>query len=400
MAYINENFLRLGKNYLFAEIDKRVTEFKAANPQRSIVKLGIGDVTLPIAPACVEAMKKAADEMGRAETFRGYAPYEGYAFLREAIAKSDFASRGIDIGADEIYVSDGAKSDTGNIVDIFSSSNVVAITDPVYPVYMDSNVISGREVKVIPCLKQNGFAPEIPDFHADIIYLCSPNNPTGAALDRDKLAAWVEYARRNDAVIMFDAAYERFITSAGVPHSIFEIDGAKECAIEFRSFSKTAGFTGVRCGYTIIPKELTAKTGSGEKVPLGKLWIRRQGTKYNGTAYIIQRGAEAVFTPEGTKQVTENIAYYLGNAGIIREGLTKAGFACTGGVDSPYIWLECPKGMGSWQLFDELLNKAGVVGTPGAGFGKCGEGYFRLTAFGSRENTEEAVRRIVQHMHP
>jgi len=394
MAFINDNFQKLGKNYLFAEIDKRVTEFKAKNPDRSIVKLGIGDVTLPLAPACIEAMHKAVDEMASDATFRGYAPYEGYAFLREAIVKGDFAPRNVDISADEIYVSDGAKSDTGNIVDIFSRSNIVAITDPVYPVYMDSNVISGREIKVLPCRKENGFAPEIPDFHADIIYLCSPNNPTGSCLDRGQLQKWVDYALDNDAVIMFDAAYERFITSDNIPHSIFEIAGAKKCAIEFRSFSKTAGFTGVRCGYTVIPRELEGKTESGERLPLGKLWLRRQGTKYNGTAYIIQRGAQAVYSPEGEAQVMKNIAYYHENARIIREGLRKAGFSCTGGVDSPYIWLECPNGMDSWQLFDELLTKVGVVGTPGAGFGKCGEGFFRLTAFGSRENASEAVKRI------
>ena len=394
MAFINDNFEKLGKNYLFAEIDKRVMEFKSKNPDRSIVKLGIGDVTLPLAPACIEAMHKAVDDMADAATFRGYAPYEGYAFLREAIVKGDFASRGIDIGADEIYVSDGAKSDTGNIVDIFARSNVAAITDPVYPVYMDSNIISGREIKVLPCHKDNGFAPNIPDFHADIIYLCSPNNPTGASLDRNELKRWVDYALANEAIIMFDAAYERFITREDIPHSIFEIEGAKKCAIEFRSFSKTAGFTGVRCGYTVIPRQLEGKSASGEKLPLGKLWLRRQGTKYNGTAYIVQRGAQAVYSPEGAAQVMKNIAYYHENARIIREGLRKAGFACTGGVDSPYIWLECPNGMDSWQLFDELLGKVGVVGTPGAGFGKCGEGFFRLTAFGSRENASEAVKRI------
>lgn len=394
MALINENFMKLKQNYLFAEIEKRVNDFKAANPDKSIVKLGIGDVTLPLPAACISAMHRAVDEFADSATFRGYAPYEGYAFLREAIAKADFAARGIAIGADEIYVSDGAKSDTGNIGDILSTANVVAITDPVYPVYMDSNLMSGREIKVIPCVKENGFAPLPPDYHADIIYLCSPNNPTGATLSKAQLKTWVDYALANEAIILFDAAYERFITQPDIPHSIFEIEGAKQCAIEFRSFSKTAGFTGVRCGYTVIPNELAAKSADGSKVALHSLWYRRQGTKYNGTAYIVQRGAEAVYSPEGKQQVDANIRYYLDNAGVIREGLRKAGFSCTGGVNSPYIWLECPSGITSWELFDQLLHRVNVVGTPGAGFGACGEGYFRLTAFGSRENATEAVSRI------
>ena len=394
MALINENYLKLKQSYLFSEIAKRVEAYKAANPEKVVVKLGIGDVTLPLAPACIEAMHKAVDEMGNAATFRGYAPDMGYDFLREAIAQGDFLSKGIQIGADEIFVSDGAKSDTGNIGDIFSNDNIVAITDPVYPVYLDTNVMSGREIKIIPCSEATGFAPQPPDFHADIVYLCSPNNPTGAVIDRAGLKKWVEYALANDAVILYDAAYERFITQADIPHSIYEIEGARNCTIEFRSFSKTAGFTGVRCGYTIIPKELTAKSPDGVKTSLHTLWYRRQGTKFNGTSYIVQRGAQAVFSSEGQRQIMENIGYYLENARIIREGLTEAGFSCSGGVNAPYIWLKCPNGLTSWELFDELLNKVAVVGTPGAGFGDCGEGYFRLTAFGSRENAVEAVKRI------
>ena len=394
MATINENFRKLTQNYLFAEIDRRVSEFRKKNPDRPVVKLGIGDVTLPLPAACIEAMHRAVDEMGDAATFQGYPPNGGYDFLRRAIAKSDFADKGIPVDADEIIVSDGAKSDTGNIGDIFSTADVVAITDPVYPVYQDTNVMAGREIRVIPCGAETGFLPVPPDFHADLIYLCSPNNPTGSAMDRALLEKWVAYAQAHEAVILFDAAYERFISQPGIPHSIFEIPGARECAIEFRSFSKTAGFTGVRCGYTIIPRGLTAKAADGSHVSLRDLWMRREGTKYNGTAYIVQRGAEAVFTPEGQRQVDAHIAYYLENARLIREGLTAAGFSCSGGVNAPYIWMKCPAGYTSWQFFDELLQKVAVVGTPGAGFGTQGEGYFRLTAFGSRENTKEAIERI------
>jgi len=394
MAYINENFKKLGQSYLFAEIEKRVNDFKAANPNKKIVKLGIGDVTLPLPPACIEAMHRAVGEMADEATFRGYAPYEGYDFLRQAIVEADFASKGIVIGTDEIFVNDGAKSDTSNIGELFSNDSVAAITDPVYPVYLDTNILSGREVRVIPCREESGFAPLPPEYHADLIYLCSPNNPTGAVIDREGLKKWVEYALENEAVILFDAAYERFITQEDIPHSIYEIDGAKSCAIEFRSFSKTAGFTGVRCGYTVIPKGLEARAADGSKAGLGTLWYRRQGTKFNGTAYIVQRGAEAVYTPEGQAQVEANVKYYLENARVIRKGLAAAGFSCSGGVNAPYIWLKCPEGLGSWDLFDELLNRVAVVGTPGAGFGACGEGYLRLTAFGSRENAVEAVERI------
>ncbi len=394
MAFFNENYQKLTENYLFATVEQRVNAYKKAHPDRKVISLGIGDVTKPLPKACLTAMHAAVDEMGKEETFRGYGPYEGYSFLREAIAESDFKAHGVDIAADEIYVSDGAKSDTGNIGDIFSEANVVAITDPVYPVYADTNVMAGREIKIIPCHEKDGFAPLPPSFHADIVYLCSPNNPTGSVLNKSRLADWVAYAKENHALLLFDAAYERFITEKGVPHSIFEVEGARECAIEFRSFSKTAGFTGTRCGYVIIPKELMLSSQSGGKVSAGKMWLRHQATKYNGTSYIIQRGAAGVFTPEGQKEVAALIDGYHENARVIREGLTAAGFSCSGGVNAPYIWLKCPNGLTSWQLFDELLNKASVVGTPGAGFGKMGEGFFRLTSFGSRENAVEAVDRI------
>lgn len=394
MAFVNENFLKLKQSYLFAEVEKRASAFKAANPNKKVISLGIGDVTRPLPMACISAMHKAVDEMADSATFRGYGPYRGYDFLCEAIAKNDFAARGVDISTDEIFVSDGAKSDTGSIGDIFSRGNIVAITDPVYPVYIDTNVMAGREIKIIPCGESSGFAPVPPDFHADIVYLCSPNNPTGSVIKKDLLADWVNYALKNDAVILFDAAYEKFITEDDVPHSIYEIDGAKSCAIEFRSYSKTAGFTGTRCGYTVIPKGLTAKNEDGSKADLNQTWFRRQSTKYNGTSYIIQRGAQAVYTPEGQAQIKETIGYYLENARIIREGLISAGFNCSGGVNAPYIWVKCPQGMNSWDFFDLLLTGSAVVGTPGAGFGKMGEEYFRLTSFGSREDTLEAVERI------
>ena len=394
MAFMNENYLRLGESYLFAKIEEKVRAYKTAHPEKKVISLGIGDVTRPLPPACIAAMHRAVDEMADARTFRGYGPYEGYEFLRAAIAAHEFQARGVDIAADEIFVSDGAKSDTGNIGDIFSGANVVAITDPVYPVYIDANIMAGREVKLIPCTEATAFAPVPPDFHADIVYLCSPNNPTGAALTKEQLAEWVAYATENRALILFDAAYERFISRPELPHTIYEVPGAKNCAIEFRSFSKTAGFTGTRCGYTVIPKSLTVSTDAGEAVSVHKTWFRHQSTKYNGTSYIIQRGAEAVFTPEGGAQVKETIDYYRENARVIMGGLRAAGFSCSGGENAPYIWLKCPAGLGSWQLFDTLLNHAAVVGTPGAGFGENGEGFFRLTAFGSRENTLEAVDRI------
>ncbi|MFO7160780.1 MAG: LL-diaminopimelate aminotransferase [[Clostridium] cellulosi] len=394
MALVNENFLKLKQNYLFAEVAKRADAFKAAHPDKKVISLGIGDVTRPLPQACIEAMHKAVDDMSRSETFKGYGPYRGYDFLCDEIAKNDYKARGVDISTEEIFVSDGAKSDTGNIGDIFSKDNIVAITDPVYPVYMDTNIMEGREIKIIPCGEQSNFAPIPPDFHADLIYLCSPNNPTGSVIKKDLMKAWVDYAIKNEAIILFDAAYERFITEDDVPHSIFEIEGAKSCAIEFRSFSKTAGFTGTRCGYTVVPKGLMAKTADGQKTDLNAMWYRRQSTKYNGTSYIIQRGAAAVYTEEGQKQINESISYYLENARIIREGLSAAGIECSGGINAPYIWVKCPDGMTSWEMFDKLLNETAVVGTPGSGFGEMGEGYFRLTSFGSREDTIEAVERI------
>lgn len=399
MFTINENFVKLPGSYLFSDIAKRVAAYTAAHPDRSIIRLGIGDVTRPLAPAVVEAMKKACDEMGEASTFRGYGPEQGYDFLREAIAENDYRARGIAISPDEVFVSDGAKSDTGNIGDIFGKDNIVAVCDPVYPVYVDTNAMAGRagepqsdgrwsNLVYMPCTEENGFAPALPDKRADMIYLCFPNNPTGASITYEGLQKWVDYALSSGSVILYDSAYEAFITE-DIPHSIFEIEGAKKCAIEFRSFSKTAGFTGTRCGYTVVPKELTCGG-----VSLGALWNRRQTTKFNGVPYIVQRGAEAVYSAEGQKQIRETIAYYLHNAKVIREGLAEAGFTVYGGVNAPYIWLKTPDGLTSWEFFDELINRAGVVGTPGSGFGPSGEGYFRLTSFGSLENSVAAIERI------
>ena len=401
MLKINGNFAKLPENYLFVEIANRVRKFQEEHPDAEILKLGIGDVTRPLPKAVVEAMEKASREMGRVETFRGYGPEAGYPFLREAISRNEYRDRGIGISPEEIFVSDGAKSDTGNIGDILDTDNIVAVCDPVYPVYVDTSVMAGRageyrkgygfdRIVYLPCRKENGFLPEIPKRKADLIYLCFPNNPTGVGIPRKELGKWVDWARENGSLILYDAAYQAFITHPDMPRSIFEIDGAKKCAIEFRSFSKTAGFTGVRCAYTVIPMEL--RFGG---VSLNRLWARRQSTKMNGVSYLVQRGAEAVFTPEGKKGVRENIEYYRENARIIKKGLEKAGFSVYGGVDSPYLWLEIPKGMTSWQFFDRLLDRAGVVGTPGSGFGKFGEGYFRLTSFNSRENTRKAVERIV-----
>ncbi|MDR3643777.1 MAG: LL-diaminopimelate aminotransferase [Clostridia bacterium] len=398
MARINESYLNLKQSYLFADIAKRVAAFRASHPEKNVISLGIGDVTRPLPQVCIDAMQKAVQEFADEATFRGYGPDRGYPFLREAIADGEYRSRGIDISPEEIFVSDGAKSDCGNIGDIFAQGNIVAISDPVYPVYLDTNIMAGRQVKLIDCSGRTSFAPEPPDFHADIVYLCSPNNPTGSALSRAQLQKWVDYARANEAILLYDSAYERFIREEGIPHSIYEIPGAKDCAIEFRSFSKTAGFTGVRCAYTIVPKALFARSDSSEKVSLHALWDRRQSTKFNGVSYIVQRGAAAIFTPEGRVQVDATIGYYLENAALILSGLREAGFECSGGVNAPYIWLKCPAGVGSWAFFDELLNRAAVVGTPGAGFGANGEGYFRLTAFGSRGATSEAVERIKKLM--
>ncbi len=398
MATINDNYLKLPGSYLFAEIARRVAAFKEANPEADIIRLGIGDVTQPLPPACIEAMHKAVDELANADTFRGYGPEQGYSFLTDAIIEHNYKARGIDIASDEIFISDGSKSDCGNIQEIFGTDNHVAITDPVYPVYLDTNVMAGRTgtlqedghfegVTYLPCDASNDFAPALPKERVDMIYLCCPNNPTGTTLSRAELKKWVDYAHENESVILFDAAY------------VYEIEGAKDVAIEFRSFSKTAGFTGTRCGYTIIPKTVKGRAADGSLVEFNKLWNRRHTTKFNGTAYIVQRGAAAIYTEEGQKQVKETIAYYMENARIIREGLQAAGIKAYGGVNAPYIWLKTPDNMPSWDFFDKLLTEVHIVGTPGAGFGPCGEGYFRLTAFGNRENTVRAVERIKNQLH-
>ncbi len=397
MPCINENFLNLEKNYLFINIAKKINEYIAKNPDKkdNIIRMGIGDVTLPIAPCVVDAVKKGADEMGVKETFKGYEDSgTGYDFLKDAVA-GYYKSFGADVSADEIRISDGAKSDCGNIVDIFSDDNVILITDPAYPVYVDSNVMSGRKIIYADCDKENNFCP-VPDYnvHADIIYLCSPNNPTGAALNKKQLKDWVDYAIKNDAIIIYDAAYEAFITEDNVPRSIFEIEGARKCAVEICSLSKTAGFTGMRCGYTVIPNELTATDSQGNVHSLSQLWGRRQGSKFNGVSYPVQCGAAAVFSEEGLAQIRKNIEYYQENARIIASALDELGIYYTGGKNSPYIWLKCPNNMGSWEFFDFLLEKANVVGTPGEGFGKNGKGFFRLTSFGDRDNTIEAMNRI------
>lgn len=396
MAYINENFLKLKENYLFIDIAKKLNAYREENPDKSLIRMGIGDVTRPLAPVVVEAMKKAADEMGRPETFRGYEDSgKGYDFLREAISGYYKNSIGADVSPDEILVSDGAKSDCGNIVDIFSSSNRVLVTDPAYPVYVDSNTMSGKEIIFASSNEENGFAA-MPDesVDCDIIYLCSPNNPTGSVYTKEQLAVWVDYAIRKNAIIIFDSAYEAFIRDKSLVRSIFTVEGARKCAIEICSLSKTAGFTGTRCGYTVIPKELEAMTASGEKVNVGKIWSRRQGSKFNGVSYPVQRAAEAVFTEEGQKQTRADIDYYMENARIMSETCEELGIKYTGGRNSPYIWLKCPNGMGSWEFFDYLLHEVQVVGTPGEGFGPNGKGWFRLTAFGTKENTVEAMSRL------
>ena len=396
MAFINDNYLELQDSYLFSTIARKVNEFVAANPDKKIIRMGIGDVTRPLVPAVTEAMHKAVDEMGKAETFRGYGPEQGYDFLHEAV-QDYYKKMGVTLETDEIFISDGAKSDVGNITDIFGQENIVMIPDPVYPVYVDTNIMSGREIVYLDSNASNNFAPLPPidnDVCPDLIYLCSPNNPTGAAYSKEQLTKWVDYANANGAIILYDAAYECFISDPTLPRSIFEIEGAKECAIEFCSLSKTAGFTGTRCGYTIVPKALKGQDTDGEEVAINKLWLRRQTTKFNGVPYIIQRGAAAVFTEEGQKQVKENVAYYAENARIIADTMKECGITYYGGDNSPYIWLECPNNMKSWDFFDHLLNEIAVVGTPGAGFGNNGEGYFRLTAFGNRENTIEAMERF------
>jgi len=406
MAKVNENYLKLPGSYLFSEIARRVNEYKAQNPQADIIRLGIGDVTRPLAPAVVEAMKEAVEEMGKAETFRGYGPEQGYDFLIEKIIANDYAPRGVQLALDEVFVSDGAKSDTANFQEVFGVDNVMAVTDPVYPVYVDSNVMAGRtgfynkekgqydNIIYLPCTEATGMKPQLPQTHVDMIYLCFPNNPTGMTLTKEELKVWVDYAREHKAIILFDSAYEAYIQEEGVPHSIYEVEGAREVAVEFRSFSKTAGFTGTRCAYTVVPKEVMLYDSKGEGHSLNKLWLRRQTTKFNGVSYPVQVAAAATYSEEGKKQIKETIAYYMENARIIREGLQAAGFKVFGGVNAPYIWLKTPDNMGSWEFFDKLMKEAQVVGTPGAGFGASGEGYFRLTAFGSRENTEKAIERI------
>ncbi len=401
MFKINDNYTKLPGSYLFSTIGKKVKAFTQANPEANIIRLGIGDVTLPLAPKVIEALHGAVDEMGNKETFKGYAPDLGYEFLRQAIADNDYRARGVDIALDEIFISDGAKSDSGNIGDIFAIDNKIAVCDPVYPVYVDTNAMAGRtgtydpstekwsNVIYMPCTKESNFAPELPKETPDIIYLCFPNNPTGSTITKAELQTWVDYANKVGAVIIYDAAYEAYISEEDVPHTIYECDGAKTCAIEIRSFSKNAGFTGTRLGFTVIPKELVS-----DGVMLNSLWARRHGTKFNGAPYIIQKAGEAIYTEEGKKQTKEQIAYYMNNAKVIREGLASAGYSVSGGVNAPYIWLETPNHMTSWDFFDYLLNEANVVGTPGSGFGPSGEGYFRLTAFGTYEKTLEAIERI------
>lgn len=406
MIKINDNYGLLQGSYLFSEIARRVDQFKQENPSADIIRLGIGDVTRPLCPAVVAAMQKATEEMGAAAGFHGYGPEQGYEFLREAIVANDYRVRGIDISADEVFVSDGSKCDTGNIGDILSLDCRVAVTDPVYPVYVDTNVMAGRagrfqeetgrfdRIVYIVTDESNGFVPELPKEDVDVVYLCYPNNPTGMTLTKEQLKVWVDWALDKQVLILFDGAYERFITSEDVPHSIYEIEGAKECAIEFRSFSKTAGFTGTRCAYTVVPKALKGYGSDGAAYSLNALWNRRHTTKFNGVSYMVQRGAEAVYSPEGKAQVDETIQFYLNNAAIIRSGLEKIGIKAYGGVDSPYVWLKTPKGMDSWTFFDKLLRESNVVGTPGAGFGVAGEGYFRLTAFNTEENTRRAIERL------
>ena len=405
MARINEHYRKLKAGYLFPEIGRRVSKFCAENPEAKVIRLGIGDVTEALPPAIIAAFRQGVDELAQRKSFRGYGPEQGYDFLREAIQKNDFAARGVQVDADEIFISDGSKCDTGNILEIFGSDNKVAIVDPVYPVYVDTNVMAGRTgpcddqgryagLVYIPATAANNFVPELPKERVDLIYLCYPNNPTGMVATKDELARWVDYARKNDSIILFDAAYEAFITDPQIPHSIYEIEGARDVAIEFRSFSKTAGFTGVRCAFTVVPKTVMASTGSGERIPLHGLWNRRHTTKFNGVSYPVQRAAEAVYSSEGKPQVKALIDFYLTNARLIREGLQASGIQVYGGVNAPYVWVKTPGNESSWDFFDRLLKTAHLVGTPGSGFGASGEGYFRLSAFNSRENVEEAVRRF------
>lgn len=405
MAKVNENYQKLPGSYLFSEIARRTAAYSEEHPEANLIKMGIGDVTRPLAPAVIEAMHNAVNDLSKPETFHGYGPEQGYDFLREVIAENDFHARGVDIAVDEIFVSDGAKSDCGNIGDILAIDNKIAVCDPVYPVYVDTNAMAGRageydeeaqgwtNIYYMPTTAENNFCPALPDCKVDVIYLCSPNNPTGTVLNADQLKVWVDYANENGSIIMFDAAYERFITEDAIPHSIYELEGAKTCAIEFRSFSKTAGFTGARCGYTVVPKGLVRDGQS-----LNAMWNRRQTTKFNGASYVIQRGAAAVYSEEGARQIEETLDYYRANAKVIKEGLESAGFTVFGAVNSPYIWCQTPEGMGSWEFFDKLLTEANIITTPGAGFGPSGEGYVRLTAFGDAEATKEAMERIKKLM--
>ena len=405
MAQINDNYLKLQAGYLFPEIGRRVRAYCEANPDADVIKMGIGDVTQPLVPAIVKAMHDGVDEMANADTFRGYGPEQGYDFLRDAIAKNDFQDRGIDISADEIFVSDGSKCDSGNILDIFGSNNKIAVLDPVYPVYVDTNVMAGHTGEAddngryggliyMPVTAESNFEPELPSEKVDLIYLCYPNNPTGVVASKEILTKWVAYAKENGAIILYDAAYEAFISDDSVPRSIFEIEGARDCAIEFRSFSKTAGFTGVRCALTVIPKTLMGKTSDGKDHSVHALWNRRHCTKFNGVSFPVQRAAAAVYSDEGKQQVKDQIAFYMNNAKLLREGLVEAGFTIYGGVHAPYVWLQTPEGVTSWDFFDKLLGESHIVGTPGSGFGAAGEGYFRLSAFNSLENTQEAIKRI------
>ncbi|MBQ3958416.1 MAG: LL-diaminopimelate aminotransferase [Bacteroidaceae bacterium] len=408
MALVNDHFLKLPNNYLFSDVAKKVNAFKATHPKARVITLGIGDVTQPLCPAVVEAIHRAADELAQQSTFRGYGPEQGYDFLREAILKNDFLPRGIHLDMSEIFVNDGSKSDTGNIQELIRWDNSIGVTDPIYPVYIDSNVMIGRagvmeegrwsNVIYMPCTAENGFVPQIPERRVDVIYLCYPNNPTGMTLTKDELRRWVNYALHNDALIFFDAAYEAYIQDDRIPHSIYEIRGARKCAIEFHSYSKTAGFTGVRCGYTVVPKEVTAATLGGERISLNHLWLRRQSTKFNGTSYISQRAAEAVYTPEGKRQVRQTIDYYMQNAHKMLSALRALGCEVYGGEHAPYLWLKTPGGTGSWQFFEEMLYGAHVVCTPGVGFGPAGEGYVRLTAFGRHDETAEALQRLEKWM--
>ena len=405
MAQINENYLKLQAGYLFPEIGRRVREFQKEHPQADIVRMGIGDVTQPLTPAVIRAFHDGVEEMSGATTFKGYGPEQGYDFLREAIAKYDYQDRGADIHADEIFVSDGSKCDTGNILEIFGQNNIIAIQDPAYPVYVDTSVMAGRTggklangyyegLVYLPCTAENGFIPELPSKKVDIIFLCYPNNPTGTTASKEELKKWVDYAKKNKAIILYDSAYEAYISDPAIPHSIFEIEGARDVAIEFRSFSKTAGFTGTRCAYTVIPKSLVASTPDGSEKPVHPLWFRRHTTKFNGVSYPVQKAAAAIYTPEGKKEVISTISYYMNNAGILRENLTLMGFKVFGGTNAPYVWFNSGRGISSWDLFDKLLNEAHVVGTPGSGFGPAGEGYFRFSSFATHENVVEAMKRL------